>query len=95
MTDPLRARLGLAAQLLAAGALALWRLLRMKIDSGVHTDWVLVLALLWIALALAGPRRALRDALFVAASLWLLLVYGWFQMGETLRFFKMLADGWW
>lgn len=50
-------------------------------------DWVVVLTLFWLGVALAKDAPRARSACFVAASLWLALIYASHQLHHTFWLF--------
>jgi len=67
----------------AAGVLVLaLRLLWIPLRA-TPTDWIVVLALFWIARSLAPENSKARDCLLAGAGLWLTGIYAWHQGPST------------
>ena len=67
----------------AAGVLVLaLRLLWIPLRA-TPTDWIVVLALFWIARSLTPENSKTRDCILAATGLWLTGIYAWSQGPST------------
>ena len=73
----------------AGVAVLLLRLLWIPLRA-MPVDWIVVLALFWIARSLAPENSKVRDCMLTAAGLWMTGIYAWHQgphtWGVLLRF---------
>ncbi len=82
------------AEPILAGAVVAWRLFRYWFEFGPHTDWVLLVGLLWLAVSLRPPRWQRADGyLLVPVCVYLLIVYGYFQLNATVGFVWAWLEG--